>query len=176
MLKKTALIIVAAIAAILIAAAMQPDNFTVQRSLTIKASPEKIYPFIADFHHWQEWSPFEKLDPALQRTYSGMDSGKGSIYAWSGNKDAGKGRMEIIATSEPNDIVIQLDFIEPFAAHNTAEFTLTAAGENTTVTWAMRGPSPFIAKIMHVFFNMDKMLGADFEAGLINLKKISEPH
>lgn len=176
MFKTIALIVVVAIAAILILAARQPDNFIVQRSLTINAAPEKTYPLIADFHRWPLWSPFEKLDPALQRTYSGTESGKGSIYEWSGNKEAGKGRMEIVDVDEPHNIVIQLDFSEPFAAHNTAEFTLAPKGASTMVTWAMRGSSPFIAKIMHVFFNMDKMLGPDFEAGLANLKNISEQH
>ncbi|HEY3699848.1 MAG TPA: SRPBCC family protein [Spongiibacteraceae bacterium] len=174
MLKITGSIIVAIIVVILILAATKPDNFVIQRSLAIKAPPEKIYPLIADFHHWTAWSPYEKLDPSLQRTFSGAESGRGAIYEWSGNKKAGKGRMEIIETKEPNDIVIQLDFIEPFAAHNTAEFTLTPNGDSTTATWAMRGTSPFIAKIMQVFFNMDKMIGPDFETGLANLKAATE--
>lgn len=176
MLKKIALIFAVAIAVIFIFAATKPDNFVVQRSLTIQAAPDKIYPLIADFHRWVLWSPYEKLDPTLQRTYGGMAAGKGASYQWSGNKQAGKGSMEIIAASEPTDIVIQLDFTEPFAAHNTAEFTLAPNGENTTVTWTMRGLSPFISKIMQVFFNMDKMIGPDFEAGLANLKVIAEQH
>lgn len=176
MFKMIGAIIVAAIAVILVLAAMKPDNFVVQRSLTIKSPPEKIYPLIADFHRWTQWSPYEKLDPALQRTYSGADSSKGAIYEWSGNKKAGKGRMEITAANEPNDIVIQLDFIEPFAARNTAEFTLAPNGDSTTVTWSMRGSSPFIAKIMQVFCNMDKMVGPDFKTGLANLQTIAEQH
>lgn len=176
MFKIIGAIIAVAIAAILILAAMQPDSFVVQRSLAIPASPEKIYPLISDFHRWTRWSPFEKLDPAMQRTYSGADSGKGAVYTWSGNNKAGKGRMEITDTNAPNGIVIQLDFIEPFAASNTAEFTLVPDGDTTTVTWAMRGSSPFIAKIMHLFFNMDKMVGSDFETGLANLKAATESH
>lgn len=176
MFKVIGAIVVAVIAIILVLAAMKPDNFVVQRTLSIHAAPEKIYPFIADFHRWTLWSPYEKLDPALQRTYSGAASSKGAVYEWSGNKKAGKGRMEITAANEPNDIVIQLDFIEPFATRNTAEFTLTPNGESTTVTWAMRGPSPFIAKIMQVFFDMDKMVGPDFETGLANLQAIAKQH
>ncbi len=176
MFKVIGAIVAAAIAVILVLAAMKPDNFVVQRALTIKSSPEKIYPLIADFHRWTLWSPYEKLDPTLQRKYSGADSSKGAVYEWSGNKKAGKGRMEIIAANEPNDIVIQLDFIEPFATRNTAEFTLTPNGDSTTVSWAMRGSSPFIAKIMQVFFDMDKMVGPDFEAGLANLQTIAEQH
>lgn len=176
MFKMLAAVIVVALAGILILAAVKPDNFVVQRSVTIKASPDKIYPLIADFHRWTLWSPYEKLDPALHRTYSGADAGKGAVYEWSGNKKAGKGRMEIVNVNEPTDIVIQLDFIEPFATRNTAEFTLVPSGGNTTVTWAMRGSSPFVAKIMQVFFDMDKMVGPDFETGLANLQAIAERH
>lgn len=174
MLKIIAMIIGAVLAVILILAATKPDNFVIQRSLAIKAPPGKIYPLIADFHRWTAWSPYEKLDPSLQRTFSGAETGRGAIYEWSGNKKAGKGRMEIIEAKEPHDIVIQLDFIEPFAAHNTAEFTLTPNGDSTIATWAMRGTSPFVAKIMQVFFNMDKMIGPDFETGLANLKAAAE--
>jgi carbon monoxide dehydrogenase subunit G len=162
------------IAAVLILAAMQPDNFVVQRSITVQTPPDKIYPFINDFHRWAAWSPFEKLDPAMQRVFSGTEAGKGAIYEWSGDKNAGKGRMEIIDATAPNNISIQLDFSEPFAAHNTTEFTLAPNGETTTVTWAMRGSSPFIAKIMQLFCNMDKMIGPDFEEGLANLKMLAE--
>lgn len=174
MLKVIGAIAVIAIATILILAAAKPDNFVVQRTLDINTSPEKIYPFISDFRNWTIWSPYEKLDPNLQRTYSGAAAGKGAVYEWSGDGKAGKGRMEIIKTEEPNSIVIALDFFAPFEAHNIAEFTLESRGDASTVTWAMRGPSPFITKIMQVFFSMDKMVGADFETGLANLKQISE--
>lgn len=174
MLKVIGAIAVIAIAAILILAAAKPDNFVVQRTLDINASPEKIYPFISDFRNWTKWSPYEKLDPNLQRTYSGAAAGKGAVYEWSGDGKAGKGRMEIVKTEEPNSIVIALDFFAPFEAHNIAEFTLESRGGASTVTWAMRGPSPFITKIMQVFFSMDKMVDADFETGLANLKQISE--
>jgi hypothetical protein len=174
MLKTIALVIAAAIAAVLIAAAMKPDNFVVQRSIEINAAPEKIYPLIDDFHRWTQWSPYEKLDPNLQRIYSGAASGVGAIYTWSGDKNVGKGRMQIIDVKEPTQIIIQLDFIEPFATHNTAEFSLAPRNNATTVTWSMRGPSPFISKIMQVFFSMDKMIGNDFETGLANLKIAAE--
>lgn len=174
MLKVIGAIAVIVIAAILILAAAKPDNFVVQRTIDINASPEKIYPFISDFRNWTKWSPYEKLDPNLQRTYSGAAAGKGAVYEWSGDGKAGKGRMEIVKTEEPNAIVIALDFFAPFEAHNMAEFTLESRGDASTVTWAMRGPSPFITKIMQVFFSMDKMVGADFETGLANLKQISE--
>ena len=174
MLKIIGSIIAVVIIGIVILAATKPDTFVVQRSLEIKTPPEKIYPLIADFHRWIEWSPYEKLDPNLQRTYSGAAAGRGAIYAWSGNKQAGKGRMEMLDAKAPSDIVIQLDFIEPFAARDTAEFTLAPQGDATTVTWSMRGSLSFLMKVMHLFFDMDKMIGADFEKGLANLKTAAE--
>lgn len=174
MLKIIAGIAVVIIATVLIIAATKPDSFTVQRTLDINAAPEKIYPFINDFHQWTQWSPYENRDPNMQRTYSGAEAGKGAIYAWRGNKDIGEGRMEITETREPNSIVIALDFIAPFKAHNIAEFTIAPRDNVSTVTWTMRGPSPFVTKIMQVFFSMDKMVGTDFETGLANLKQISE--
>lgn len=174
MLKIIAGIVAAAIAVVLIIAATKPDNFVVQRTLDVNASPEEIYPLINDFHHWTKWSPYEKLDPNLQRVYSGANAGKGAVYEWSGDNKVGKGRMEITEIREPNTILIALDFMAPFEAHNVAEFTIAPRGDDSTVTWAMRGPSPFISKVMQVFFSMDKMVGADFETGLANLKQLCE--
>jgi len=114
------------------------------------------------------------MDPAMQRTYSGPESGKGSVYEWEGNNKVGKGRMEIIDAPPPSKVAIKLDFLKPFEAHNTAEFTLVPKGDATDVTWAMHGPSPFIAKVMSVFMSMDCMVGKDFEAGLTNLKAAAE--
>lgn len=174
MLKIIGGIVAVAIAVILIIAATKPDNFVVQRTLDINAAPEKIFPLINDFHNWTQWSPYENRDPNLQRTYSGAAMGKGAVYAWRGNKDIGEGRMEITETQEPNSILIALDFLAPFKAHNVAEFTIAPRGDGSTVTWAMRGASPFVTKVMQVFFSMDKMVGADFETGLANLKNLSE--
>ena len=163
-----------ALAVILVLAATKPDTFRVQRATTIEAPPENIFPLIADFHAWRGWSPWEGRDPDLQRTYSGAPSGKGAVYAWAGNKNVGSGRMEILDAREPAKVVIQLDFLKPFEAHNIAEFTVAPQGDQTSVTWLMHGPSPFMARIMHVFMNMDAMVGKDFEAGLANLKRIAE--
>jgi uncharacterized protein YndB with AHSA1/START domain len=167
-----------AIAIVLILAATKPDTFRVQRATTVKAPPEKIFPLINDFHQWGTWSPYENKDPAMKRSYSGAASGKGAVYAWDGNKNVGSGRMEILDTSAPSKIVIKLDFFTPFEGHNTAEFTMLPQGDatnvTTNVTWLMHGPSPFMGKIMHVFINMDRMVGKDFEIGLANLKKITE--
>lgn len=163
-----------AIVAILIFAATKPDTFRIQRSTAVKAPPEKIFALISNLRGWGAWSPYEKKDPAMKRSYSGPDSGKGATYAWEGDKNVGTGRMEILDAPAPREVVIKLDFFKPFEAHNTAEFTLQPAGDGTRVTWAMQGPTPFIGKIMHVFMNMDRMVGTDFETGLANLRKTAE--
>ena len=174
MVKIIAVIVVVLIAALLIFAATKPDTFRIQRSAIIKAPPEKIFALINDLHIWGSWSPWENMDPAMKRTHSGAANGKGAVYEWEGNNKVGKGRMEITETSPPSRVTIKLDFIKPFEAHNIAEFTLDATGGSTNVTWAMHGPSPYMAKVMHVFFNMDSMVGKNFETGLTNLKTIAE--
>jgi uncharacterized protein YndB with AHSA1/START domain len=174
MLKTILIVVGAVIAAVLALAVTKPDTFSVQRSATIKAPPEKIFAVVNDFHHWTEWSPWEKLDPSMKRTLSGATSGKGAVYAWDGNRKAGAGRMEIIESTPANKVAIQLDFIEPFEGHNIAEFTLAPQGDATTITWAMRGPAPFVSKLMQVFVSMDSMIGTDFEVGLANLKALTE--
>jgi len=162
------------IAAILGLAAMRPDTFRVERSIDINAPAETIFPLINDYKNWPQWSPYENIDPAMQRTFSGTASGKGSIYEWTGNKNIGHGRMEIVDTTPPSKIVIKLDFFSPFEAHNIAEFTMRPQGSATNVTWSMHGPAPFMAKVMHMFFNMDKMVGGQFEQGLTGMKAVAE--
>jgi uncharacterized protein YndB with AHSA1/START domain len=169
-----AVVLAIAIAILLILAAAKPNTFTVQRATTVKAPPERIFPLINDFHQWGTWSPYETKDPAMKRSYSGTASGKGAIYGWEGNKNVGSGRMEILDTSVPSKIVIKLDFFTPFEGHNTAEFTMLPQGDVTNVTWLMHGPVPFMAKIMHVLMNIDRMVGKDFEIGLANLKRLTE--
>lgn len=169
-----AVVVVIALAAVLLYATTRPDEFRVQRAIAIKAPPERIFALIQDLHGWAAWSPYEKKDPAMKRTFSGAQSGKGSVYEWDGNKNVGAGRMEILEAS-PAKIVIKLDFLKPFEGHNTAEFTLLSQADSTTsVTWAMYGPSPYIAKIMQTLINMDRMIGTDFEAGLQSLKSVAE--
>jgi len=163
-----------AIAAVLILAATKPDRFSVQRAITVKAPPETIFPLIDDFHQWGSWSPYEHKDPAMKRSFSGAESGKGAVYAWDGNKNVGSGRMEILDASAPSKIRIKLDFFTPFEGHNTAEFTMLPQGDATSLTWLMHGPAPFMSKLMQVFMNMDSMIGKDFEVGLANLKGLAE--
>ncbi len=173
MLKKIALLILVLVVGILVLAATKPDDFRVQRTTSINAPPDKIVPLIKDFHAWSSWSPFEKLDPAMKRTYSGAGSGAGAVYQWEGNSEAGAGRMEIIDSSA-SKVAIKLDFNRPFESHNIAEFTLDPNGQTTNVTWAMRGPNLFIGKVMSVFVSMDNMVGSEFETGLRNLKAVAE--
>ena len=174
MFKKIAIMIAVLIAALLVFAATRPDVFRVQRAASIKAPPEKVFALLNDFQRWEAWSPWEKKDPAMKRTFSVVTSGKGAQYAWEGNKDVGQGRMEIADSVPPSKVAIKLDFVKPFEAHNTIEFTLEPKGEATNVTWAMQGDAPYLAKIVHVFLDMDKMVGKDFEAGLANLRAAAE--
>ena len=171
-----AVVLAVAIAIVLILAATRPDTFSIQCAATIKAPPEKIFAVISDFHQWGSWSPWENRDPAMQRSFSGANSGKGAVYAWDGNKNVGSGRMEILGASSPSKITIKLDFFKPFEGHNTAEFTFVPEREAaaTNVIWVMQGPSSFMSKVMQVFMDLDKMIGRDFEAGLANLKTLTE--
>ena len=166
--------IVVLIAAVLILAATRPKSFRVQRATSIGAPPDRIFPLINDFKHWGSWSPYEKKDPAMKRTFLGEASGKGAVYEWDGNAQVGKGRIEIIDTSAPSRVTIKLDMIKPMEGHNRVEFTLEPEGDGTNVTWAMSGDSAYIAKVMGVVFSMDKMVGGEFEKGLADLKIIAE--
>jgi uncharacterized protein YndB with AHSA1/START domain len=174
MLKSIALALLALIGAVLVYAATRPDSFRVERSTTIHASPDKVYALIQDFKQWEAWSPWETIDPQIKRTYSGAPSGVGAVYAWQGNKDVGQGRMEIVEAAAPTRLVLKLHFITPFEARNTVEFVLQAQGDNTRVSQAMSGSSPFVAKLLGLFFSMDKMVGGKYEEGLAKLKSLAE--
>ena len=174
MLKKIGIGLLAVLLVIVGLAMTKPDNFAIERTATINAPPEKIFPLINDFHQWPAWSPWEKLDTAMARTYSGADSGVGAVYEWKGNSDVGSGRMEITESTAPGSMVMKLDFLEPFEAHNITEFVLTPSGNGTTVRWNMHGPSNFMTKVMGVFVSMDRMVGPDFQRGLDNLKMQAE--
>ena len=174
MLKKIAIGVAVVVAAVLGFAMTKPDSFRVQRTMKIKAPPEKIFPLINDFHSWTSWSPWEKLDPAMRRTNSGAAMGQGAVYEWEGNAKVGKGRMEITEVSPPTKVTVKLDFLKPIEGHNIAEFTLEPQGDSTSVTWVMRGPTPFLSKVVQVFISMDSMIGKEFETGLGNLKSIAE--
>jgi hypothetical protein len=159
---------------VLALAFMQPATYSVTRSIAIKAPPERIQPLISDFHNWPLWSPWEKLDPAMKRTFSGATKDIGAVYAWEGNKDVGRGRMEVISLAQPTKVGIKLDFYEPMESAAMTDFVLDAKGETTTVTWTMSGKTDFIAKVMGVFVSMDSMIGPDFERGLSQMKAVAE--
>ena len=174
MFKIIGLVVALAIAAVLVLAAMKPDVFRVQRAAAVKAPPEKVFALINDFKRWDAWSPWEKKDPAMKRSFGATTAGKGASYAWEGNKEVGQGSMEITNAVPSSAISLKLDFLKPFEAHNRVDFALQAKGELTEVTWTMAGDTPYFAKIIHVFIDMDRMVGKDFEAGLANLKSIAE--
>lgn len=167
-------VIVVAVGAILIYASTKPDSFRVERSTAMNAPPERIFPYLEGLKRWAEWSPYEGRDPAMKRTYSGAESGKGAVYEWDGNKNVGTGRMEILDSKPAQKVVIKLDFLKPFEGHNTAELTVEPKGSQTIVTWAMYGPSTFMTKLIGTFMDMDDMIGRDFAAGLAKLKTIVE--
>jgi hypothetical protein len=174
MLGTLLLLVFAAIGLLLVYAATRPDSFRVQRSAVIMAPAPKIFALINDLKSFNNWNPYEKRDLGIQGRYSGAASGVGAAYAWDSRK-VGSGRMEITAADAPRTLTMQLDFLKPFKARNTAEFTLQPQGDNLTiVTWAMHGPSPYLSKLIGVVLNRDTMIGKDFEAGLANLKALTE--
>jgi len=169
------LIAVAAIIVIfLVIVALQSAKFRVSRTIVINALPPVVFDQVNDFHNWASWSPWAKLDPAMKLIYDGPPAGTGASYAWTGNKEVGEGRMKIIE-SRPSDLVrIKLEFLRPFKATNTAEFLFKPEGDQTAVTWSMFGDKNFIFKAVHLFINMDKLVGRDFEKGLAQMKSVTE--
>ncbi len=155
-------------------ASTRPDDFRVQRTLLVKAPPERIYPLIADLQAWKAWSPYEKKDPKMMRTFSGPQAGVGAAYAWDGDKNVGSGRMEIAEAVEPTKVVFKLEFFKPFEATNAATFSLSPGADGTRVTWAMDGRNTLLNKVVCLFMDMDRMVGTDFEAGLATLKSLAE--
>lgn len=170
-------ILLALVAVVIVFAAfvaMQPSEFRVVRSATISAPPSVVFAQVNDFHNWEAWNPWAKLDPTMKQTYEGEPAGKGAIYAWAGNSQVGEGRMTL-TESRPSDLVrIKLEFLKPFAGTSTAEFTFKPQGDQTAVTWTMDGNNNFLAKALGLFMNMDKMIGGQFEQGLASLKSIAE--
>jgi uncharacterized protein YndB with AHSA1/START domain len=154
---------------------MQPAEYSVVRTATINAPPPVVYGLINDFHQWEQWSPWAKLDPNMKTTYSGPPAGPGASYHWIGNDDVGEGRMTI-KDSTPNDRVsIDLEFIKPFESRSVTTFTLKPEGAaGTAVSWTMAGQNNFMSKAMTLFMSMDKMVGNDFEKGLAQMKAVAE--
>jgi uncharacterized protein YndB with AHSA1/START domain len=173
MFKSILAVAVLGIAGVLIYAATKPDSFSVQRSARITAPPDKLFALINDVRAYNTWNPYARKDPAMKLRYEGGASGPGAAYAWE-SESAGVGRMEVIEVAAPNRVAMRLDFEKPMKATNRVEFTLVPQGSTTQVTWAMSGSMPYLHKVMATFFDMDKMIGGDFEAGLVNLKAAAE--
>lgn len=173
-LKRVLIGLVAVVAVLAIVVAMQPAEFRVVRSAAIPAPPEQVFAQVNDFHHWNDWSPWAKLDPAAKNTFEGASQGTGAIFTWSGNSDIGEGRMEILE-SRPNELVkINLEFIKPFPSKCITQFTFKPVDDQTSVTWDMNGQNNFVGKAMCLVMDMDKMIGPDFERGLANIKSVVE--
>jgi hypothetical protein len=174
MITKILLVLVVLLVVFLVVAALQPDNFRIERSTLVATPPAAPFAQVNDFHRWTAWNPWGKIDPAMKETYEGAPAGVGAVYSWSGNKEVGAGRMTLVDSRPPELIRIKLEFLQPFAATNTAEFTFQPEGNQTRVTWAMFGKKNFISKAMCLFMSMDKMVGGQFEKGLADLKSVSE--
>lgn len=173
MFKTLGLAALAALILLLVYTATRPDPFRVERSLRIEAPPERVYALIEDLRGFNTWNPYVRKDPAIKQRYGEVTRGPGAFYAWE-SKEVGVGSMKITDVQAPTRVTIALEFEQPFTAHNTAEFTLRPDGGATQVQWAMHGPANFVSKLMGVFFDMDRMVGPDFEAGLANLKTAAE--
>ena len=174
MLKKILVALALLIIVLVIVVATRPAGFRITRSATIAAPPEVVFAQVNDFHKWDAWSPWAKLDPAMKQTYEGAPAGTGAVYSWTGNKEVGEGRMTLTESRTNELIRIKLEFLKPFAAVNTTEFTFKPEGNQTTVEWSMTGSNNFMAKAFGLFMNMDKMIGGDFEKGLAQLKSVAE--
>lgn len=174
MLKILAIVITLAIIAVVGLAAAQPDAFLVERALRIKAPPERLFPLISDFSNWAAWSPWVAKDPQIEITLSGQTHGMGARYEWAGDRNVGRGRMEVVRVTPPHSVRMQLSIFEPMLATNIVDFVLTPFGDYTKVTWSMRGPLDFKMKLMSVFTSMDKWVGPDLVRGLERLRALAE--
>ena len=178
MLKKIAvtlfLVITIAVVAILSIAATRPATFHVERSVSMAAPPEAVFAVVNDMHRFHEWSPWQKLDPAMKITYEGPSSGVGASYAWVGNKDVGEGRMTTTDATPPSSLTQKLEFIKPFESTCAVRFTIAPDGQGSRVTWGIDGNNNYMSKVMGLFVSMDAMIGKDFASGLSNLKQVAE--
>ncbi len=174
MLKKLLLGVAVLLVAVCGLIATRPSTFTLQRTATFKASPDIAFALVNDFHHWGQWSPWDKMDPNQKRAFEGAATGTGAIYGWSGNDQVGEGRMTI-EESKANELVrIKLEFIKPWQATNSTTFTFSPAAEGVSVTWKMEGHNDFMGKAFSLVMDMDAMVGKDFDNGLANMGKAAE--
>src|SRR5215831_18762204 len=177
MLKRIALtlflVITIAVIAVLSIAATRPATFHVERSLSMAAPPEAVFAVLNDMRRFKDWSPWEKLDPAMKITYEGPSTGVGASYSWVGNKEVGEGRMTTIDATPPTSLTQKLEFIKPFASTCAVHYTIAPDGQGSRVTWGIDGNNNYVSKVMCLFVSMDAMMGKDFESGLSNLKQVA---
>jgi hypothetical protein len=174
MLKKILIGLAVAVVALAGIISTQPVDYAVQRSATIQAPADIAFAMVNDFHRWAEWSPWDKLDPNMKRTFTGANAGLDAMYEWTGNDKVGEGRMTIQESKASELVRIRLEFIKPFASTSTTEFAFAPEGTGTKVTWTMKGKNDFIGKAFSFFNDMDAMIGKDFENGLAAMKKGAE--
>ncbi len=174
MLKKILIALVLVVTVFIIVVALQPADFRITRSIVIDAPPAVVFNQVDDFRAWKAWSPWAKIDPDMKETFEGPARGKGAVYAWAGNKDVGEGRMTITQSRPSEYVEINLEFLKPFAATNTTEFNVKDDAGRTQVTWSMHGKNSFMSKAVCLFMDMDKVVGADFEKGLAQMKSLAE--
>jgi len=171
---KVLVALVVIVVVLVIVIAIQPSEFRVSRTTSVAAPAPVVFAQVNDFHKWPAWSPWARIDPAMKQSYGGASSGAGAVYAWAGNHEVGEGRMTIVE-SRPSDLIrIKLEFFKPFAGVSTAEFTFKPEGQQTVVTWSMTGRTTFVTKAVHLFLNVDKMIGDNFESGLARIKSLAE--
>lgn len=174
MLKRIFLAVVAIVALFSIYVALQPSTFRIERSAIVVAPPAQVFAEVNDFHNWEAWSPWAKLDPNAKTTFEGAPSGEGAVFRWAGNKEVGEGSMTVLESKPDERVKIRIDFVKPWQGTNTAEFTFKPDGPRTIVTWAMFGEQGFIERAVCMFMNPDKLVGGQFEKGLASLKTIAE--
>ena len=174
MLKKIAAALAVVVAALLAFAATKPDSVHVERKAVVAAAPARVFPYLEDPRKTQEWSPWEKKDPNIKKTFTGAARGAGAVYAWEGNKEVGSGVATITAVEPDKSVTMDLHFITPMEGRSVAKYELTPVAGGTEVRWTIDGPSPYLSKLMCVFMDMDKMIGGEFEKGLAALKAIVE--
>jgi len=174
MLMKTLIALAVIVVVFVVVVATRPSEYRVARTVTISAPAPAVFAQVNDFHKWDAWNPWAKMDPAMKQTYEGAPAGTGAVYAWTGKNEVGEGRMTLME-SRPHELIrINLEFLKPFAATSTAEFTFKPDGDQTAVTWSMAGKVNFVAKVIHLFVDMDTMIGGNFEKGLKEMKSVVE--
>jgi uncharacterized protein YndB with AHSA1/START domain len=174
MLKKILILLVLLIIGLGGYIALQPDNFRIERRMTVDAPPQEVFAQVNDFRKWDDWSPWAKLDPDATVAFEGPRAGQGAVFKWAGNDKIGQGTMTLVASKPGEFVRVDVEFVKPFEGKSTSEFTFRPQGDRTQVTWTSYGPMTFLSKAMCLIMNMEKMLGPDMEKGLVQMKAVAE--